>query len=119
VPVRGNKEFVVIDLTSLVRDWLDGVAPNEGVALVANPGTGLLAVFDSKENLGTSHAPQHPAWYHNVEAHPEVEASTDGRPERYVAREAEATNASGSGSSRPSSIQATRSTRRGPIAASR
>ena len=34
-------------------------------------------------------APQNPAWYHNVKAHPEVEASTDGRPERYVAREAE------------------------------
>ena len=34
-------------------------------------------------------APQHPAWYHNLKAHPEVEASTDGRPQRYVAREAE------------------------------
>ena len=34
-------------------------------------------------------APQHPAWYHNVKAHPEVEVSTDGRPERYIAREAE------------------------------
>jgi len=34
-------------------------------------------------------APQNPAWYHNVKAHPEVEASSDGRPERYVAHEAE------------------------------
>ncbi len=34
-------------------------------------------------------APQNPAWYHNVKAHPEVEASSDGRPERYVAREAD------------------------------
>ena len=34
-------------------------------------------------------APQHPAWYHNLKVHPEVEACTDGRPERYVAREAE------------------------------
>jgi len=34
-------------------------------------------------------APQHPAWYYNIKAHPEVEASTDGRPGRYVAREAE------------------------------
>ena len=34
-------------------------------------------------------APEHPAWYHNLKAHPEVEASTDGRPERYVVREAE------------------------------
>src|SRR6266852_5182365 len=34
-------------------------------------------------------ASQNPAWYHNVKAHPEVEASSDGRPERYVAREAD------------------------------
>ncbi len=34
-------------------------------------------------------APENPAWYHNVKAHPEVEASSDSRPERYVAREAE------------------------------
>src|SRR5207244_12802454 len=34
-------------------------------------------------------APQHPAWYHNLKAHPEVAASTDGRPQLYVAREAE------------------------------
>jgi len=34
-------------------------------------------------------APQHPGWYHNLKAHPEVEASSDGRSERYVAREAE------------------------------
>src|SRR5437870_11709348 len=34
-------------------------------------------------------APQHPAWYYNVKAHSGVEVSTDGRPERYVAREAE------------------------------
>jgi deazaflavin-dependent oxidoreductase (nitroreductase family) len=34
-------------------------------------------------------APSHPAWYHNLKANPEVEASTDGRPEPYLAREAE------------------------------
>ena len=34
-------------------------------------------------------APENPAWYHNVKAHPEVEASSDSSPERYVAREAE------------------------------
>jgi len=34
-------------------------------------------------------APENPAWYHNVKAHPEVEASSDSRPQRYVAREAE------------------------------
>lgn len=34
-------------------------------------------------------AAAHPAWYHNVTANPEVEASTDGRPEPYLAKEAE------------------------------
>jgi deazaflavin-dependent oxidoreductase (nitroreductase family) len=34
-------------------------------------------------------AASHPAWYHNVKANPEVEASTDGRPVPYLAREAE------------------------------
>ena len=34
-------------------------------------------------------AESHPAWYHNLKAHPEVEASTDGNPEPYVAREAD------------------------------
>lgn len=33
-------------------------------------------------------ADSHPAWYHNVKANPEVEASSDGRPAPYVAREA-------------------------------
>jgi len=36
-------------------------------------------------------APQHPAWYHNLKAPPNVEASTHGHPDRYVAREAEGT----------------------------
>jgi F420H(2)-dependent quinone reductase len=34
-------------------------------------------------------AAHHPAWYHNVKANPEVEASTDGRPVPYLAHEAE------------------------------
>ena len=34
-------------------------------------------------------APSHPAWYHNLIANPDVEASTDGKPEPYRAREAE------------------------------
>jgi deazaflavin-dependent oxidoreductase (nitroreductase family) len=45
----------------------------EGVVLVASKGG----------------APSHPAWYHNLKANPDVEASTDGRPGPYRAREAE------------------------------
>src|SRR5438445_163890 len=57
VPVPAKNEFVAIDVTALVKDWLDGVAPNDGMALVANAGAGLFAVLDSKENSRTSHAP--------------------------------------------------------------
>lgn len=34
-------------------------------------------------------APKHPAWYHNVRAHPEVSLSNGGAWRRYAAREAE------------------------------
>jgi len=57
VPVSGKNEFVVIDVTAPVKDWLDGVAPNDGVALVANATAGLFAVLDSKESSRTSHCP--------------------------------------------------------------
>jgi deazaflavin-dependent oxidoreductase (nitroreductase family) len=33
-------------------------------------------------------APKNPAWYHNLKANPDVEASSDGRPSPYRAREA-------------------------------
>jgi hypothetical protein len=53
VPVPGKNGFVAIDVTALVKDWLDGVAPNDGLALVANASAGLFAVLDSKENYCT------------------------------------------------------------------
>ena len=53
VPVGAPWEFVTVDVTGLVQDWLDG-APNQGVALVPN-GAGLSARLDSKENRITSH----------------------------------------------------------------
>jgi len=34
-------------------------------------------------------APKHPAWYHNLKAHPEVQVWAKGRSGRYRAREAE------------------------------
>src|SRR5258705_5111677 len=41
-------EFIAVDLTGLVKDWIDGVVPNHGVALVSD---GTLDVwFDSKES---------------------------------------------------------------------
>src|SRR5438445_228202 len=57
VPVPAKDGFVGLDVTALVKDWLAGVAPNDGVARVANAGAGLFAVLDSQENSRTSHAP--------------------------------------------------------------
>ncbi len=46
--------FVTADLTSLVSAWLDGTAPNQGIALAPSAG-GVSIDLDSKENKSTSH----------------------------------------------------------------
>jgi hypothetical protein len=54
-----RERFVVVDVTALVRDWLDGAAINRGMALVASPTTPDVSVqFDSKENSATGHEPR-------------------------------------------------------------
>lgn len=61
IPVGTTNSFLVIDVTSLVKDWLNGSAngglDNNGLALVANTAT-TYAVFDSKEDIVTSHEPR-------------------------------------------------------------
>ncbi|PYS57154.1 MAG: hypothetical protein DMF74_26780, partial [Acidobacteria bacterium] len=47
---------MTIDVTQLVKDWLDNLLPNNGVALVAAGGADLTV--DSKENRQTSHEPR-------------------------------------------------------------
>jgi hypothetical protein len=47
-------KYVAFDVTELVRDWLDGTAPNYGLVLVPADGT-VQAVIDSKEATTTSH----------------------------------------------------------------
>jgi len=52
-----RKRFLVVDVTRAVRDWIDGAAQNEGLALVpASAGTAI--VFDSKENSVGAHEPE-------------------------------------------------------------
>jgi hypothetical protein len=48
--------FVWIDVTTLVRDWVNGTLANNGLALVANTST-VNVRFDSRENQQTSHQP--------------------------------------------------------------
>jgi hypothetical protein len=45
--------YLLIDVTAAVGDWLNGVQPNDGIALVAN--SPLNASVDSKENTSQSH----------------------------------------------------------------
>ncbi|HXM94205.1 MAG TPA: DNRLRE domain-containing protein [Candidatus Dormibacteraeota bacterium] len=54
VPIAAVQSFVTVDVTPLVKDWLNGVLPNNGVALVANAASTSVR-FDSKENTLTSH----------------------------------------------------------------
>ncbi|HVO26807.1 MAG TPA: DNRLRE domain-containing protein [Candidatus Margulisiibacteriota bacterium] len=57
VTAADKNDFRAIDVTQLVKDWLDTVLPNNGLALVPNP-AGISVQFDSKESTGTSHWPQ-------------------------------------------------------------
>jgi hypothetical protein len=49
--------FVLVDVTTLVQDWLNGTVPNDGLALALTSGKGTVS-FDSKESVFTSHEPE-------------------------------------------------------------
>jgi hypothetical protein len=54
VPIS-NTGYLSLDLTSTIQAWLNGTLPNNGIALVSSPGSQIVASFDSKENIFTSH----------------------------------------------------------------
>src|SRR5437764_8109837 len=58
IPVSGENQFVIIDVTQLVKDWLNGVLPNNGIVLVPSAGSTVDSEFDSKEDKDTSHEPR-------------------------------------------------------------
>ena len=59
VAASSNNEFLLVDVTSLVRSWLQGTAPNNGMALVLSPSTPAgYFTFNSKENAFTGHHPE-------------------------------------------------------------
>jgi hypothetical protein len=61
VAVGKTDQFLVVDVTQLVQQWLEGSAngglDNDGIALLADTST-TYAVFDSKESIFTSHEPR-------------------------------------------------------------
>lgn len=52
-----KNNFLLIDITSLAQNWLNGSVPNNGVALQLTSTTGSFS-FDSKEATTTSHEPE-------------------------------------------------------------
>jgi hypothetical protein len=50
-------QFVIIDVTQLVQDWVSGIQPNYGLALALGGTAGSFS-FDSKESIATSHQPE-------------------------------------------------------------
>ena len=58
ISVNIVNSFLSVDITTLVRNWMDGVLPNNGLVLVPSPGSMINVFFDSKEGTATSHAPQ-------------------------------------------------------------
>jgi hypothetical protein len=52
-----QNQFVLVDVTALVQEWINGETPNNGVALALMGTTGSFS-FDSKESLFTSHEPE-------------------------------------------------------------
>src|SRR5215471_13559733 len=55
IDVNKKGQFLVVDVTSVVRQWLDG-STNNGVVMTSENGASVL--FDSKENSQTSHEPE-------------------------------------------------------------
>jgi Collagen triple helix repeat (20 copies) len=56
VPTTTPRQYVTVDVTQLVKDWVTGVATNYGVQISAAASASTTAVvLDSKENQTTSH----------------------------------------------------------------
>ena len=57
-PVSLGWEFVTVDVTAAVQEWLQSPQSNQGFVLSAAPQAPATVVFfDSKESVSTSHAP--------------------------------------------------------------
>ena len=50
-----KRDFIAIDVTALVMDWVDGTVTNNGIVLVPSASATISVSFDSKESGATSH----------------------------------------------------------------
>ncbi len=57
ITTNSLNDFVLLDVTSLVQQWVAGTLPNNGLALQLQGSTGAFA-FDSKESTSFSHEPE-------------------------------------------------------------
>jgi hypothetical protein len=57
VTTASANQFVLIDITTLARGWLNGTILNNGIALALTTATGAFS-FDSKESLLTANGPE-------------------------------------------------------------
>ena len=53
VPVATGSEYISVDVTQAVNDWLSGAVNNHGLVITA--AAGINVAFDSKESTTTSH----------------------------------------------------------------
>src|SRR5579859_3860036 len=53
-----KRNFIDVDVTQALQDWLNSVQGNYGIALVPSSGSAISVSFDSKENTSTSHDPE-------------------------------------------------------------
>ncbi|MEI8061655.1 MAG: DNRLRE domain-containing protein, partial [Candidatus Berkelbacteria bacterium] len=56
ITTASARHWISIDITNQVKDWLDGIGINNGLALIATNGTNVS--FDSKESAAFSQAPE-------------------------------------------------------------
>jgi hypothetical protein len=53
IPVPTEDDYLYVDATQAVQNWVNGVTPNNGFLIT--PNTGVSVFFDSKESTTTSH----------------------------------------------------------------
>jgi hypothetical protein len=55
IALTDKNNWVTIDVTDVVQDWLDGIQTNFGIAIRPNASNGVRLTLDSKETTSTSH----------------------------------------------------------------